>query len=210
MLYKDDRLEKYINDAASDQPTPGGGSVSALSSALGTAMACMAANFTVGKKKFKDVEQQVKEILDDCDARRQRLLDLMQEDTEAYAAVSEAYGLPKSSDEEKAKRTEAIQSALKGAMKVPLEIVRECSSILQCVGRLVDTANPNLISDVGVAALLVESGLLAAKLNVEINLAYIKDEDLCQKTRDEIVRAADDAAEIKRDVMEKVYAKICG
>ncbi len=112
MGYIDDSIRKYVTDASAGSPTPGGGSVSALAGALGLTMGCMAANFTVGKKKYRDVEPLVKEQLATVEACREELLRLTDDDTKAYAEVSKAYGMPKETDEEKKARSAAIQEAL--------------------------------------------------------------------------------------------------
>ncbi|MBM4049214.1 MAG: cyclodeaminase/cyclohydrolase family protein [Planctomycetes bacterium] len=207
-MYRHEPLEKYLREAASGSPTPGGGSVSALVGALGTTMACMAANFTVGREKFKAVEPRVRELLAECDASWDKLVNLMQADTEAYAKVSAAYGMPKATAAEKAARTAAIQEALKIALSVPLDAVRASQRVLTLVRELVDLANPNLISDVGVAAILVEAALAGAKLNVDINLAGLKDTQFVAQVRAEVDGAAAFAADTRRAVMEKVEKAI--
>ena len=209
-MYIDGAIRSYLDMASSDNPTPGGGSVAACAGALGMSMACMAANFTVGRKKFADVQEAVTEQLAICDAARTRLQSLIDEDVQGYGAVSEAYGLPKTTLEEKAARTEAIQRALVAAMAAPLEVVRECRKALVAIGGLVDVANPNLISDVGVAALLAESALRAGKLNVEINLKFLKDEALVDRTREEINAASAEAKSTAAAVMDKVVAQVGG
>ena len=209
-MYINDTIQKYLDDASSGQPTPGGGSIAAAAGALGLSMACMSANFTVGKKKYKDVEEEVKSHLGVCMEMRDELLRLMDEDTQAYAEVSKAYALPKDADEEKTARTEAIQKALVVAMGAPLKAVRACRKALQSVAALVDIANKNLISDVGVAALLAEAALRAAKLNVEINLSYLKDPQLVETTRGEIQAAASEAKAHAQAVMEKVVKAVGG
>jgi len=209
-MYLDGTIRSYVEDASSGKATPGGGSIAAAAGALGMSMACMAANFTVGKKKYKDVEEEVKTHLDACMAARDELLRLMDEDTQAYGAVSEAYGMPKNTPEEKAARTAAIQEALVTAMDAPLRAVRACRTALRAVTGLVDVANKNLISDVGVAALLTEAALRAAKLNVEINLSYLKDQQLVRKTRAEIEEAAAETKQNAAAVMEKVAAAVGG
>jgi formiminotetrahydrofolate cyclodeaminase len=171
-------------------------------------MACMAANFTVGKKKFRDVEPEVRSILEQCDAGCERLLELMDRDVEAYSTVSAAYGLPKAADEEKKARTAAIQDALKVALAEPIAALRQCIALIRLLDRLVEIANPNLISDVGVAAILLEAALRGAKINVEINLAWLKDEAFVGETREEIDSAADEASRLAASVLERVYKKM--
>jgi len=207
-MYRTGPIEKYLADAAAGIPAPGGGSVSALAGALGASMAAMAANFTVGKKKFAAVEPEVRAILAECEAGGRRLLELMDADVAAYSTVSAAYGMPRESDEQKAARAAAIQDALKVALAEPLAAFRQCAALVQQLDRLVETANPNLISDVGVAAILLEAALRGAKLNVEINLASLKDEALVVAIRAEIDRAAAEAACMAASVVGRVYAKM--
>ena len=209
-MYIDGTIRKYLDDASAGTPTPGGGSIAAITGALGVSMACMAANFTVGKKKFKAVEPEVRTHLDSCLHARDELLRLMDEDTQAYATVSEAYRMPKDTPDQKAERAEAIQKALVIAMDAPLKAVRVCREALRAVASLVDVANPNLISDVGVAALLAEAALRAAKLNVEINLSSLKNQDLVSVTRAEIEQAAHEARNHARETLQKVVGAIGG
>ena len=209
-MYLDGSIRQYLDDSASGKSAPGGGSVSAAAGALGAAMASMACNFTVGKKKFADVEDRVKEILALCEEKRGKLLELMDADVSEYSKVTAAYGMPKETDEEKAARKAAIQEALKAAMAVPLEAFRACNEVIQSLKNLVDIANPNLISDVGVAAILCIGGLEGAKLNVEINLAFLKDEELVAKVREEIDSTAFLAKQVQAEVVEKVRQKISG
>ena len=209
-MYLYSTMRTYVEDASSAKPTPGGGSIAAAAGALGMSMACMAANFTVGKKKFQAVEGEVRKQLDACTKARDELLRLMDEDTHAYAAVSAAYALPKETAEEKGARTAAIQSALVVAMDAPLKAVRACRAALRATAALVEIANPNLISDVGVAALLCDAALRAAKLNVEINLNGLKDRTLVEKTRAEIEEAAAEGKTHAADVMTKVAKAVGG
>ncbi len=209
-MYIDGTIRAYVDDASAGVPTPGGGSIAALAGALGMSMACMSANFTVGKKKFKDVEREVRGHLDACLKARDELLRLMDEDTQAYAGVSAAYGMPRETSEQKSARRAAIQKALVVAMDAPLRAVRMCRESLRVLSGLADVANPNLISDVGVAAVLAEAALRAAKLNVEINLKFLKDEELVAATRSEIEEAAREAAENARSTLETVVAAIGG
>ncbi len=208
MGYGTESLEKYLADAAAGQPTPGGGSASALAGAVGTSMACMAANFTVGKKKFKHVEGRVSELLEKCDAARKALLRYVDEDVAAYTHVSGAYSMPKSTPEEKAARGAAIQDALKIAMGTPINVFCACAEVLGTLDELADLGNPNLISDVGVAAALVLGALDGAQLNVEINLAYLKDEALVASTRAALEQIGPPARDAARKTLDKVYGRV--
>ncbi|HHT9111428.1 MAG TPA: cyclodeaminase/cyclohydrolase family protein [Candidatus Brocadiaceae bacterium] len=209
-MYRNEPLEKYIKDAAAGTPTPGGGSVAALVGALATTMASMSTNFTVGKEKFKQYDAQLKRILEEFAKSRETLLSAMEEDIAVYGKVSSAYTLPKSTDAEKKARSDAIQQACTIAMEVPLKTTMCCLYVLELARELVDIANPNLISDVGVAGLLAEAALRCAKLNVEINLAALKNQSLVEKVHSEITQAEKKAKTFAKEVQERVMAKIKG
>jgi len=186
MSYSAGKIQDYLNDAASSKPAPGGGSISAMAAALACSMSEMAANFTVGKKKFAGVEGQVKECLQQLEVSRRKLLALLDADVEAYGAVGGAYAMPKDTDEQKAAREKAIQDALRSAMKVPMNIMRQCGVVSHCAAELVRIANPNLITDVGVSAILSEAACAAARLNVEVNLKFITDPAVGAEVRPEM------------------------
>lgn len=203
-MYIDEPLKKYLDETASGSPTPGGGSVSALAGAIGAALTSMVCNFTVGKEKYKDVEAEVAQILAEAESLRNKLLELMVEDTRVYGEVSKAYGMPRTTPEEKEARTQAIQKALKLALQAPYEAALCCHKILKLNEPLLGKGNQNLISDVGVAALLAESALRSAVLNVEINLSYIKDEEFCNNIREKLGSIITESSEIR----SKIYGKV--
>ena len=210
MGYPAEPLEKYLTDAASSLPAPGGGSVSALAGALAASMGEMAANFTVGKKKFKDVEPEVSDCLQRLEGCRGRLMGLMEADIEAYGALSAAYKMARGTDAEKTARDEAIQAALRDAMKVPLNIMRQCRTIAQTSARLVETANPNLITDVGVSAILAEAACAAARLNVEVNLKWIRDRDLVREVQPELEQVTAELRRCREEVSQRVRENLSG
>ena len=207
-MYIDEPLKKYLDEAASGASTPGGGSVAALAGALGVALTSMVCNFTVGKKKYKDVEADVSQILSEAEELRGKLLDLMVADTQVYGQVSAAYGMPRETPEEKKARTAAIQDALKAAMGAPLEAAICCHKVMKLNEPLVEKGNQNLISDVGVAILLAESAMRAAIMNVEINLSFIKDEDLCRETRERLRPLMAEATELRAKIYKAVNEAI--
>jgi formiminotetrahydrofolate cyclodeaminase len=176
MGYLEEPLKGYCDALASGQPTPGGGSAAALVGALGAALNSMVANFTVGREKFAAVEAEVRALLEENERLRAELERLTQADTEAYAFVSRAYRMPRSSEEEKVSRRAAIQESLKTAAQVPEAAVRACHGVLKIAARLVDKGNPNLVTDVGVAARFAQAALACAAMNVEINLIQMTDE----------------------------------
>ncbi|OHB94137.1 MAG: hypothetical protein A3E19_07405 [Planctomycetes bacterium RIFCSPHIGHO2_12_FULL_52_36] len=208
ILYTKEPLERYLEDAAAGTPTPGGGSVSALVGALATTMANMTANMTIGRAEFKETEATLKEMDQDIRRMRKEFLGLMHRDMEVYQAVLDAYRLPKSTPEEKDARSQAIQSALKGAMEVPLQTARLSLNLLEHAHKMVDISNPNLLGDVVVASVLANAALLGGKVNVEVNLALIKDADLVKKTRQEVLQAAKRSQTLLEEVMKKVEKAI--
>ncbi|HRU05577.1 MAG TPA: cyclodeaminase/cyclohydrolase family protein [Candidatus Brocadiia bacterium] len=187
-MFIDESIRKYLEDASSGSPTPGGGSVAALAGAAGVSMACMAANFTTGPK-YQAIQESIQRLLGQCAALRDDLAEIIDKDAEAYASVGQAYAMPRSTPAEKEARAQAIQNALRTAMEPPLSAVRACRAALGHIRELADLANPGLITDVGVAAILTEAALRAARLNVEINLKGIKNQKVVTTIRAEMDEA---------------------
>ena len=185
-MYGDGSIRTYLEDAAARKPAPGGGSISALAGALAAAMSEMSANFTAGRKKYADVEEEIRALLEGLAGCREALLKLVDLDVQTYGAVDAAYGMPKATDEETAARRAAIDAALRGAMQAPLDVMRQCGLLAQMADRLVDIGNRNLITDVGVSAILAEAACAAARLNVEVNLKFLRDDQLSADTTAEM------------------------
>ncbi|MCD6361818.1 MAG: cyclodeaminase/cyclohydrolase family protein [Armatimonadetes bacterium] len=176
-------LDDYLAALGGGDPAPGGGSAAALAGALAAASAEMVANFTVGRKKYADVEAEMREHLEAVTALRAELTALVQADVEAYSAVGAAYGMARGSDDEKAAREAAIQEALRGAAEVPLALADCCARLAPHLAPLAAKGNRNLISDVGVAAGLCRAAFDCATLNVEVNLAWMKDAEFALRAR---------------------------
>ncbi len=208
MGYVREPIQKYLDDAAAKLPAPGGGSIAAMVGALGASMSSMVANFTIGKKKYAGVEDEVKTLLEKAEAERKKLCELVDADVAAYSTVSNAYGMPKETDEEKAARSAAIRDACRVAMSAPMEAARSCAEVAAVCDRLVDIGNKNLITDVGVSVLAADAALKAAALNVEINLASVGDDEFADKTHEELNALLERVAAIETTVMDKVRAAI--
>jgi len=166
-------LNGFLEALASDSPTPGGGSVAALAGALGAALASMVANLTIGKKKYVDVEDDMKAVLQKTEALRLELAQLIDEDAAAFGKVMKAMKLPKETDEEKAARKTAMQASLIDAATVPLAVMEKCVDVIRLSKGVAEKGNKNAVSDAGVAALMGRAGAHAARLNVLINLGWI-------------------------------------
>jgi len=206
-MYKDS-LRSYIDDLAAKKPAPGGGSAAALSASLGVALISMVANFTLGKEKYKPVERDVEAILTTSETLRKKLLVLVDEEVYGYELVSGAYRLPKESDEQKQKRTQEIQKALKGAMSAPFEVCRASFEALKLTPELAEKGNSNLISDVGVAVSFLHSAFQSALLNVQINLDGIKDNDFLAKTKKMLEPWEEEVSLLSEEVWTSVKDKM--
>jgi formiminotetrahydrofolate cyclodeaminase len=170
-------LNDFLSELASDSPTPGGGSVAALSGALAASLTSMVANLTIGKKKYEDVQEDVQAVLAKTEGLRLELAELMEEDAAAFDKVMVAMKLPKETEEEKAARTAAMQAALVDAAMVPLAVMEKCVEVIALAKVAAEKGNKNAVSDAGVAALMGRAGAHAAKLNVMINLGWINAEE---------------------------------
>jgi formiminotetrahydrofolate cyclodeaminase len=210
MGYLEETLKHYTDMLASGAPAPGGGSAAALAGALGAALNSMVANFTVGREKFAAVEADVQRLLARSEELRAVLERLTQADTAAYSQVSAAQKMPRETDEQKTARTAAVQAALKVAAEVPREAVRAAYGVLEVAAELVEKGNPNLITDVGVAAKFGVAALECAALNVEINLAYIKDDAYNESVRDEMAPMLATGPGLGADVWAKVNERLRG
>jgi len=201
-------MGEYLDRLAAKLPAPGGGSAAALVGALGAALESMVANFTVGKEAYREVEDDVKTLLEQSEALRGELSKLVQADMDVYSKVSSAYGLPRETAEQKAARTEAIQAALEVAAQVPHKVVKACDKVLSMCPELAAKGSANLISDVGVAVVFAEAALQAAYLNVEINLAGIRNEAYNEQVRRELTPLVERAAKVRAEVWQHVMAAV--
>lgn len=167
-------LSEFAQEVASSSPAPGGGSVAAYAGAQGYALVAMVCCLTLGQEKFFAVQDEVKSLLEVAVARQERLLALVQEDTQGFFVVMEALSFPKNNDEEKILRREALEKATIKAAEIPLQSAKECLAGLREMPRLLTIGNPNALSDMGVAALMFKSGLEGALYNVQINALGLK------------------------------------
>jgi formiminotetrahydrofolate cyclodeaminase len=189
MPITNESVQIFIDKLAGPSATPGGGSAAALAGAMGAALVAMVCNLTVGKKRFADVEDEVRNVLDQAEALRMQLTSLADADTAAFDQVMAAYRLPKETEDQQAARQAAIQAALRQATQVPLETAIACATVARLAARVIAKINPNALSDAGAAALLAEAGLRGAQLNVAINLADIHDPVFEQETEQQLHKA---------------------
>jgi methenyltetrahydrofolate cyclohydrolase len=203
-------VSAFLDELASSSPAPGGGSVAALSGALGAALATMVTNLTIGKKKYVDVEGEMKKIKAEAETLRLRFTELIDKDTEAFNKVMEAFALPKESEAQKTLRSAAIAAATKEATLVPLEVMKHCIDAMALAQQVASAGNSNSASDAGVSALMLHAACEGAALNVKINLGGLQDPEFVGWKKDEVASLLKTSAMMRDETLEMVEAKISG
>ena len=204
----DKNIKEFLDELSSSSPAPGGGSVAALSGALGAALVSMTCHLTIGKKGYENVSYEMNEILKKSNALKEKFVLLIDEDTNAFNKVMAAYKMPKETDEEKEKKRDAIQDSLKNAANVPLDVMKQCVNVLSLAKIISEKGNKNAVSDAGVAALMSLAGLNSAALNIEINLSGIKDEKFVSEMKNEVETLTVNGERIKDEIIKTVKNKI--
>ena len=176
----------FLDRLASGAPTPGGGAAAALVGAMGASLVSMVCNLTVGRPKYAEVDAMIRDVLAGSEAARLRLIALADADAAAYAVVSEAYRLPRSSDDERAIRAEAIQRALVQAAEPPLAAMKDCRALIPLCLQVAAHGNAAVVSDAGVAVELAAAGVRSSILNLRINLSQIKDDAFVSRSEADI------------------------
>jgi formiminotetrahydrofolate cyclodeaminase len=207
-MTKNNTIAKFLDELASEQPTPGGGGAAAIMGAVGAALVSMVANLTIGKKNYEAFDAELKATNAEAEKVRAELTAAIDEDVVAFNAVMGAYGLPRGTDDEKAARAAAIQAALKQATDAPLRAVKACHEVIKLSAVVADKGNINVISDAGVAVLAANAGLRSAALNVYINAKSIKDREFAEIRLGEVNALTDLAARKTEEVYAVVRGKI--
>lgn len=197
-------IKGFLAETAGSAPVPGGGSISALNGAIATALTEMVANLTIGKKKYAEVEGQMKVIATEAALIRERLIRDIDRDSEAYDRVFAAFKLPKDTDEEKEERSRVIQDATKEAALVPMEVAEEVASVMETIIYVAHKGNQNAVTDACVAMMAARTCVLGALLNVRINLSSIKDEKFVDKLRTKADFLESEAIRIEQKLLDWV------
>lgn len=198
----------FADETASESPAPGGGSISAYLGALGAALATMVANLSSHKAGWDDRWQEFSDWAVRGQQIKDDLLTLVDEDTSAFNKVMDAFGLPKTSDEEKAARTAAIQAATRYATEVPLRTMQRAFDAFEIIKAMAEHGNPNSVSDAGVGALCARSAVMGAYLNVKINAAGLKDREFADDILKRGAEIERNAIELEAEIMAIVNSKI--
>lgn len=207
-MQKNLMIKDYIEKLSSKEPIPGGGSVAALTGSLAASLTSMTFNLTIGKNSFKEYDENKKEVvynsLNKVKEYNEELLQFMDKDGEAFLSLMEAFKLPKNTEEEKVKRSESIQKGYKNALEIPFYLAKKCIEIYKYVLIAGKYGNKNLISDTGMAAILLHSTVESALLNVKINLNGIKDEEYKNNIKSECETIMKQSCNMKSEIMSIV------
>jgi glutamate formiminotransferase/formiminotetrahydrofolate cyclodeaminase len=198
----------FAEETASESPAPGGGSISAYMGALGAALGTMVANLSSHKAGWDDRWEEFSDWAEQGQALLTELLHLVDEDTDAFNRIMNVFAMPKSTDEEKAARSAALQEATLYATQVPLRTMRTAVRIFDVVRAMAAEGNPNSVSDAGVGALAARSAVLGARLNVKINAAGLKDRAVADALVAEAEQLAAEAERLEKEVLTIVEQKI--
>ncbi len=208
MSMLDKTCSAFIEVLASKAPVPGGGGAAAMGGAIGMALSNMVGNLTVGKKKYADVEGEVKELIargDEIIVKLKRLVDM---DAEVFEPLSKAYGLPKNTPEEAKIKEETMENCCKQACGVPMEIMRAAFEAIKVHARMGQIGTMIAISDVGCGVTFLKSALIAGSLNVIINLNTIKDQKFLSVTRKEMEELLETGSKMADETLALVLSKL--
>ncbi|WP_020574333.1 cyclodeaminase/cyclohydrolase family protein [Actinopolymorpha alba] len=203
----DETLGTWLDQLGSSAPAPGGGAAAAMNAAIGAALISMVANLTIGKAAYAAHEEHATNVRTNADALRERALQLAANDAEAFDALMATFRLPRTTDAEKATRTAAIQEATEAAARVPLRIAETAAEVIRLAQTLPGRSNPNVLSDVAVAAASAAAALESAALNVEINLRSLRDEAVKESLTASLTAQTgmlDTASTLIRDVRQEI------
>lgn len=194
-------IQEFAMQTASNEPVPGGGSISALAGSLAAALTEMVAGLTIGKKKYADVEEEMKEAVEPMKAVCAQLLDDIKRDSESFDQYMQALTLPKETEEEKEARTEAMQNGLKAAVEVPLSVAKAACGILPYAETMVVKGNRTAVTDALVATMMARTAVLGAGFNVKINLESIKDQEYVDRIGKEVAELEKQAIEQEKKIL---------
>lgn len=167
--------EEFVGALASKAPAPGGGGAAALVGAIGAGLGDMVGALTVGKPKYAPVRDELVSLMDQAQGLREELLDLVEADARAFEPLSRAYGLPSGTDKEKAEKARVMETCLRDACAVPLDIMRACARSIELCDRFATLGSPLVVSDAGCGVIICKAALQAASLNVFVNTRLMTD-----------------------------------
>ncbi len=201
-------FKKFIQETASESPAPGGGSISACMGAMGAALGTMVANLSAHKKGWEDRWEKFSNWAEKGKMYHDQLILLIDEDTNAFNAIMDAYKLPKENEEEKQQRTEAIQKAVRFAIEIPLKVMQLSYASMEVMKEMAENGNPNSVSDAGVGALAARSAVFGAALNVRINANSYSDKKYGEGIIKEVTDLEQKTTQLEKEILAIVNRKI--
>lgn len=207
-LLRDHTIQEFCAVTAGSDPVPGGGSVSALIGALSASLTQMVANLTVGRKKYAEVDEEMREVAKKVQDIRHELIQAIDKDSEAYNEVSRAFKMPKETEWEKETRSAIIQEATKKAAAVPMEIAKTAFDLVPLIDQVVKKGNQNAITDGCIAMMSCRLAVLGACLNVRINLGSIKDEEFVKSYAADCDALEKQLDQLERGILDFTYEAI--
>ncbi|KAF3977945.1 MAG: cyclodeaminase/cyclohydrolase family protein [Methylococcales symbiont of Iophon sp. n. MRB-2018] len=205
---KDKSIDVFLNELASKQATPGGGSAAAVMGAQAAALISMVCHLTIGKPKYAKVEKDMKQLLAKSEALREQLTAMIKADIEVFDQLMACYGLAKDTDEQKAERSVQIQMVLKEATMVPLECARASAEAIKLSQIAVEKGYVGVVSDAGVAVMSAYSALKSAALNIYINTASIKDRTFADAKLLELEQILEGAEKETKNIYQLAKSKL--
>ncbi len=203
-MLKNLSIVDYLAQTASGDPVPGGGSSAALNAALAAALTEMVANLTIGRKNFQDVDAEMRAVAEKASSLRQKLLQDIDRDSDAYAQVLKAFQMPKATEAEKADRSRAVQEAFKQAALVPLGVARDALAIMDLGRAVISKGNPNAASDGAAGVLAARMAVRTAVYNVRINLGSLKDEAFKSELGHKVDQLEAEAERLERTILTQL------
>ena len=198
------KANDFVNEVSRDTPAPGGGSIAAFAGSLGAALASMVSNLTIGKKGYKQVEQDLINLAEKAQDLKDKLLKAVDDDTNAFNAYMQARRLPQSTEEEKQNREKAIQDGLKEAINVPLNTAKQSFEALKIASEVVRKGNKNSVTDAGVGAQIAYTGIIGGIFNVLINLPPIKDQNFVENMKSTCTQLEKESQKILEGTIKQV------
>ena len=208
MKLVDSTIREFTNELASSSPAPGGGSTAAVEASFGAGLLAMVCELTLGNKKYEEFYESVNDIKQALNDNKTRLLEIVDEDTQAFNMVSTAFALPKNNDEEKQLRRQAIQAGLKECCLPPLNVLQEAYDCLTLGTKLIDNYNTNTASDLGTAIASLRAAGQGAYLNVLININSIKDEEFVSDVKKQADDYYQDILKLSKQMYETILKQL--
>ena len=201
-------LTNFANETASESPAPGGGSISAYCGAMGAALGTMVANLSAHKRGWDERWEEFSNWAEKGIEYQNMLLNLVDEDTNAFNKIMDAFRLPKNSEEEKSNRLIAIQNATKNAILIPFKVMETAFNSMQVMKAMAEFGNPNSITDAGVGALCARTAVIGAFLNVKINCKDCEDTDFVKNILEKGEKIVNNASLLEEEILEITNKKI--